>query len=235
MPKTTGCVGVAAATVIGLMLATGAPIKASTILISETQLTTGNQVLSSPGPDNTQFANPLSVAYSGGTATFNGPLGYVERRTQNNGSAGSWNGNFAPDAPLFFTGVVDSPMELIFSTDVTEVGAQIQPFAFYGGFSANIIAYDQTDTVIGTFSVGGNSTAAGDNSATFIGIRLSTGDAPIRRVLFSTPGYGSAIGSISFASQQTAAVPEPSTYAMFGCGLLALFALGRRKRSTQAI
>ena len=233
MPKKTRRVGVlTAVAAVGLMLGTSMQTKAAIVLTNETQLSAGNQVLSAPGPDNTQFTNPLNIAYSGGTASFSGPLGYVERRTQTDGVSGSWAGDFAPGDPLFFTGAVDEPLQLRFSSDVSEVGAQIQPF-FSGGFTGNIIAYDVTENVIGTFSVTGTSTTTGDNSATFIGIRTSPGDAAIRRVLFSTPGYGSAINQVSFATNaapDTAPVPEPSTYAMFGMGLLALVAIQGRKR-----
>jgi len=230
----------AAISAAGFLLGTAGQSQASIILTSESQLSATDQVLSAPGPDGTFFtdANPLNIDYNGGTASFKGPFAdFVQRRTQIDSSGGNnftFNGDFAPGDPLFFTTFAPGPLELRFSSDVTEVGTQFQS-TLAGPFTASISSFDANNNLIGTFTADGATKRASDNSAVFLGLRNTAGDPAIRRVLFGTTNdaFGFYTNQISFnAPAAPAPVPEPSTYAMFGLGILSIVALQRRKRKS---
>lgn len=235
----------AAIVAAGFLLGTAGQSQASVILISESQLSATDQVLSAPGPDGTRFPNPLVIPYDGGTASFNGPGGFVQRNTETGNSP---TRRFALGDPIFTTS--DSPLELLFSSDVTEVGTQFVN-GVSGPFRATISAYDANNRFISAFSslsdstifTGGNP----ENTAAFLGLRTTVNEPAIRRVLFQTsPVFTANIGpnpfsinQVSFGSNTAAPfvpapapVPEPSTYAMFGLGLVAVVALQRRKRKS---
>jgi hypothetical protein len=107
-------------------------------------------------------ANPVSDHPSGGN---------LQRLDQNNG----WAGNFAPGTPLLWNQNAGDPrfgissITVTFGAPVRGAGVQIQP-DFYAAnipgnaFIADVIAYNASNQLLGSFSEGGNSTANGDGS-----------------------------------------------------------------------
>lgn len=124
---------------------------------------------------------------------------------------------FRPDTPFPSIGN-PGPLTITFDTPVRGAGAQIAvddtPL-----FKAFISAFDETNTLLGTFEADGTASENLDNSALFLGILSDT--ANISRLVFSTSESerAFAINKLSIAS---AAVPEPT----FVIGLLAFGTLG---------
>ena len=108
------------------------------------------------------------------------------------------------------------------------VGTQIQPLDFFGAFTGfmTVLIDDGTNQ---TFSVAGNSTAAEDNSAPFLGVVSTTAD--IIGLQFyadiGNPNFPNA-GNVAINQLDVRAVPEPSaalilaTAALLSCGGLHL-------------
>jgi len=132
----------------------------------------------------------------------------------------SWSGNFAPGEELLWTtAAAGGPMDFVFNNPITGFGAQIQA-DFFGAFTASISAFDASNTLLGTFSVNGNSTSSSDDSAIFIGI-LSTGQ-DISRIRLSVPTATANPEDFAINApriQATSTAPEPVTLLLFGLGL----------------
>jgi hypothetical protein len=126
-------------------------------------------------------------------------------------------------------------MTFFFNSLIRGFGLQIQ--ANYGGsFTAELEACDASNVSLGSVTLAGNSTNAGDDGAIFIGVLSSAID--IRAVLVKAP-----IASMSpddFAINgpriQTGAdaVPEPASIALAGAALLGLACLRRKSGKRQA-
>jgi len=122
------------------------------------------------GPAFTIVPSPSDInSDAGNVTTVSNPSNDFERRDQGFG----WNGNFAPGDKLLFTDSTPGPMVIEFDVPVLGAGAQIQG-DFNGAFTATLEAYDESNTLIASFSLIGNSTGAADNSAIFLGIRETT-------------------------------------------------------------
>ncbi len=120
------------------------------------------------------------------------------------------------------------PLTIAFEQPVLSAGAQI---AVNGtpNFVGSIAAFDNNDTLLGSFSIPGTSSQALDNSAQFLGI--SSDNADISKLVFSTSAENRAFG-INTLSIQAKPVPEPdSSVAMMGVACFALLAI-KRKRKT---
>jgi PEP-CTERM motif len=154
--------------------------------------------------------------------------GSLQRRDQGIG----WSGNFTTPSSLLWTNGNNGPMTIMFSGAVGAAGAAFQANTF-GAFTGSIEALDASQNVLATFVFNGMSTSNGDGSAPFAGISSTLND--IWGVRFT--GVAQSNTSNDFAIDNLAVnigsevVPEPSTYALMGTGLIGLVGVARRKRS----
>lgn len=119
----------------------------------------------------------------------------LERRDQGAG----WGGNFAGgDRLMWNASSGPGAIRIDFANPVNAVGAQIQN-DFFGGFVGMINVFDSGNVNIGSFSLGGNSTSAGDNSAIFLGVLSTAYD--IAAVEFNVSDNSGALSN-SFAINQ---------------------------------
>jgi hypothetical protein len=187
------------------------------------------------GPSSTSVPNPFVITSNGGvnvtlSKTQSTDFVQVDQST-------FWSGNFAPFAPLLWTGDFNnSPnvVRLLFGgPGIMGGGAQIQADTF-GAFTARIEAFDSTLTSLGFFDVNGNSTANGDDTAIFLGISDTT--TPIYAIEFSLVAAQSnilgsfAINQFDFSpADATPAVPEAASLAVWSL-LTAAAAIGLKSR-----
>jgi hypothetical protein len=187
------------------------------------------------GPSNTPAANPFVITSDDGanvtlSKTQSTNFVHVDQST-------FWSGNFAPFAPLLWTGDFNSSpnvMRLTFGgPGISGGGAQIQADTF-GAFTARIEAFDSTLTSLGFFDVNGNSTANGDDTAIFLGISDTT--TPIYAIEISLVAAQSnilgsfAINQFDFSpAAATPAVPEAASLAVWSL-LTAAAAIGLKSR-----
>nr|WP_246504522.1 VCBS domain-containing protein [Bradyrhizobium agreste] len=134
------------------------------------------------GTSYTVLGSPLQVVATNGTGgTVSSAGGIFELRDQGNG----WYGNFEPGTHLLWDRGAGPDITVQFATPVYSAGAQIQA-NYFGGFTAEIIAYDLIGNVIGSVSKNGVSTGSADNSAIFI--ELTGSSAEIAKVKFHLTG-----------------------------------------------
>jgi hypothetical protein len=141
-------------------------------------------------------------------------------------------GNFAVGDQLLSQPFLSDEMTIGFSTPVDAVGTQIQPLYYIGSFTG-FISVLTNDGANAVFSVSGNSTAAEDNSAPFIGVTSTVADitgvrffADIGNPAFPREG---AIAINQLDVDVPIAVPEPKTMALFMAATLAVLFVSRRK------
>lgn len=121
-------------------------------------------------------------------------------------------------------------ISMAFDSPVAGGGAQFSDAATYGAFTAFLSAYDSAGTLLESWSLGGTSTSAGDNSAVFLGI--SRDQADIARLDFSASGFNRYFGINRVELDRTAptigTVPAPSTLLLAALVLPLLWRKGRR-------
>lgn len=143
--------------------------------------------------------------------------------------------NFANGDFVLFTGLTPGtfpsvgnpgPLTITFDTPVFGAGAQIAVDDTLE-FTAFISAFDNTNTLLGSFQATGTSSLALDNSALFLGVRSDT--ANISKLVFSTsvPDRAVAINTLSIK-----AVPEPSsTLSLLVLGFLGAGSVLKRNKT----
>lgn len=144
--------------------------------------------------------------------------------------------NFANGDFILFTGFVPGPppavgnpgpLTITFDTPVFSAGAQIAVDDTVG-FTASVSAFDNTNTLLGTFDATGSSSLALDNSAIFLGVQSATPN--ISKLVFGTSVVDRAFGINTISIK---AVPEPSSIlGSFFLGVLGTGAILKRKRSS---
>jgi PEP-CTERM motif len=152
----------------------------------------------------------------------------LERRDQGIG----WAGDFTPGSALLWTRGNNGPITIMFSGAVGAAGAALQT-DYYGAFTGSIEALDASQNVLATFVFSGTATGAADGSAPFAGIMSTLNDiwgVRFTGVTASNAPNDFAIDNLS-VNIGSDVVPEPSTYALMGTGLIGLVGVARRKRS----
>lgn len=156
---------------------------------------------------------------------LNSSSGEVDRV---NGSTPAYHGNFASGDPLVLQPFISDRLIVDFTPGVLAVGTQIQPLGsstrqpFIGSFTGTmqVLTNDGMDSA---FSVSGNSTAAENNSAPFLGVVSTTNDIIGIRffVDIGNPTFPQA-GAVAINQVDVRVAPEPASAAVLGTALLVL-------------
>lgn len=185
------------------------------------------------GGDFSAVATPVAVSTDGGgSATVTSAGGSVSRMTQ----GASWGGNFTPGDALLWTFSLGPDLTISFASPVAGAGAQWQA-NFFGAFGANLAAFDAADTLLGTVTLDGNSTFAGDGSAIFLGVLSpSTNISKIVLTLDYASSFPNdfAINRLLLTDTPGGVIPEPGTWAMLIAGFGMVGFMARRRRVAHA-
>jgi hypothetical protein len=187
------------------------------------------------GPNLTPVSNPTTLTTQGGSAvTVSEVSGNPDLLFQSQVlfQALSWDGNFAPGAPVLWTGGANGPITLTFAQPVSGVGAQINAETF-GAFTAEISLFDSSNELLASYVESGVTANTDDNTAIFIGGQQISGAPEIAYAVFSVPtSTGSpdnfAIGDVAIL------VPEPSAWSLFIGGLALMLVWHRALRLARA-
>lgn len=176
---------------------------------------------SSLGPSQTPVASPFSISSGGGiAATVSKPSGGFERRDQPNG----WGGNFTDGSSLLWTaGSIVGAVDVTFGSLISGFGFQINPDN--SDTLTTVDIFDIANSLLVSFSLTTNDRS--QPSASFIGFTSDMTD--ISRFTVRQNGFNDfAINQLSLITVGSSNVPEPTSIALLGLGLLG-FAASRRK------
>jgi len=130
-----------------------------------------------------------------------------------------WAGNFLPGEALIYTWP-STPITLSFDQPLSGIGMQVE-HGYYGAFTATIQAFDVGGALLGSASRQGVGTSAADGSAIFIGIGSDEGNIQ-RLAINSISLVNGRDGEFAINYVSAAMVPEPSSMALFGLGVVAV-------------
>ncbi len=117
--------------------------------------------------------------------------------------------NFAPGDFLFFTGFSPTviptgnpnPLTIIFERNVQGAGTQIAASGSENiDYEVFLSAFDDTNNLLGTFSLPGLSSGARDNSAVFLGVKSDTANIKSLLLWTSSPQRGFGINTLSIVT-----------------------------------
>jgi len=149
----------------------------------------------------------------------------------------TWNGNFDfgenllwTGNPNFISGTGPGPITINFAHGVSSVGFAISS-DFFGAFTATLQVYG-SGGLLDTLTESGVSSPNGDGSALFMGLGDLSG-ANITKIVISEIDANAtndfAIDAVSITTGGGQTVPEPSSIALLGSGLLTMAGVLRRK------
>jgi PEP-CTERM motif len=221
------------ASVLAVAVLASAPLQAQYTFVPTRAGIGGTSVIdwATLGATNTVVNNPTSgiaITNSALTATVSSAQSPFERRDQGNG----WSGNFTNGAALLWTRGNNGPLTIMFTGAVGAAGANYST-DYFGDFTGTIEALDASQNVLTTFVFGGSSNSNGDGSAPFAGVSSALNNiwgVRFTGVTASNDPNDFAIDNLS-VNLGSQVVPEPSTYALMGTGLIGLVGVARRKRS----
>jgi hypothetical protein len=218
---------------IAVALFIAANAAAAPILVTERSALGGNDFIDWAllAPPVTSISSPFVLPSNSGdiTAEVSNPTGNFETQLQ----TVTWNGNFALFDALLFTGAASpGPIVISFEEPVVGAGAQIQSF-FLGAFTARIDVFDIGDSLIGSFSLLGDSNTGGDNSAVFLGV-LDTMPS-ITRIEYHVDHTGLRDEFAINRLELVTAVAEPASILLFGSGLATLNGVTWRKQRRRRV
>jgi hypothetical protein len=176
--------------------------------------THSNTVTVSQTSGDSFFSSPNNQSFEGITESYNVGIGDALLLNDDTGSPGTFG-----------------PVTLTFSNPTTGFAAQIDS-EYYGAFKGQIAVYHNA-TLLDTFTENGLSAPAGSGSAAIVLGALEA--QPITSVVFTVPvqtgtGFNNSIVFDDLFFGNATSVPEPSTLAAFGLGVLALGGLMLRSR-----
>lgn len=190
------------------------------------------------GGSATDVGNPLVIASS----VAGLPVNVSQQQTsllRRVDQPAAWAGDFANFDQLLWSGngvtrTTPNPMTFVFPGGVVGGGTQFQA-NLYGAFVAQIRGFDVNGSLLAgsTFSRNGNSTALGDNSAIFLGLRNTSGAANIFRIELRVISPPDVIGDFAINRFDFIRAPEPGTGLLAAVGVGIVGAVRRRRRSVE--
>jgi hypothetical protein len=161
-------------------------------------------------PEQVNLSNPLSLSYAGGTAEFSITDGSFQRWTQTSG----WDGAFVVGDAVLWTANGTGALTIEFSSGISAFATQIQS-NIWGAGTASIWAYDASDKPLGTFAISSVIESYGDDSATLIGVEV-TSSSPISRIVLDIDGFAGEDFGINRISVTPVPVPGAVLLGMLG-------------------
>lgn len=187
------------------------------------------------GAPGTFVGSPANVTSFGGLNATVAIAGTTMIAVQQ--GTGTWNGNFDFGENLLWTGNPNlipgtgpGPITINFASGVSSVGFAIQS-DFFGVFSATLQVYG-SGGLLSTLNGTGDSNNFGNGSALFLGVGDLSGANITKIVISESDQFATndfAIDAVSFTTGGGQTVPEPSSIALLGSGLLTMAGVLRRK------